>query len=81
MRYVLDSAVLVIEPAVHFFKDVPFIFLELTQRVRFDLLDFVSLSLQLFAEFLDKLSLLLESFLLLNDYSFFNLSAFFYQVV
>ena len=81
VRDVFDGAVLVLVPVVHFFEDVPLVLLELAQCVRFDLLNLVSLSLQLCVELLDELSLLRQSFLLLNDDGFFDFVALFRQVI
>ena len=68
MTDVLDRAILMVVPVIHFLVDVALVLLELTNRVRFNLLDLVSLALQLCVELLDELTLLLEAlFLLLHD--------------
>lgn len=68
MTDVLDRAILMVVPVIHFLVDVALVLFELTNRVRFNLLDLVSLALQLCVELLDELTLLLEAlFLLLHD--------------
>lgn len=80
MRDVFDGAILVVVPAVHFLVDVPLILLEFAQGVGLDLLDFVSLSLQLCVQLLHKFTLLLETLLLLSDDRFLDLRAVFSQI-
>lgn len=68
----LDCAVLVLEPVFHFLVDVPFVFMELAQSVCLDLLDLVSLTLQLSVQLLDELCLLLQTLFLLDDDRLFD---------
>ena len=73
MTDVLDRAILMVVPVIHFLVDVALVLLELTNRVRFNLLDLVSLALQLCVELLDELTLLLEALLLLLHDSLLDL--------
>ena len=68
-------------PVIHFLEDVTLVFLELTQCVRLDLRDLVSLPLQLGVELLNQFTLLFESFLLLGDNGLLNLLRFFGQIL
>jgi len=73
-RNVFDGAILVLVPVVHFLEDVSLVFFELADRVRLDLLDLVSLPLQLRIQLVDQIALLLEALLLLLQNRLFNLS-------
>ena len=68
-------------PIVHFFKDVSLVLLELSKRVRLDLLDFVPLTLEFGVQFVNKVSLLLQTFLLLCEDGLFDPCTFFSQIL
>lgn len=57
MADVLDGAVLVRKPIIQFFLDVSSVLLELTQRVLFDLLDFLPLAGELSVKLADEFAL------------------------
>jgi len=57
MADVLDGAVLVRKPIIQFFVDVSSVLLELTQRVLFDLLDFLPLAGELSVKLADEFTL------------------------
>mmetsp|Transcript_31313 Transcript_31313/g.41446 ORF Transcript_31313/g.41446 Transcript_31313/m.41446 type:complete len:287 (-) Transcript_31313:40-900(-) len=80
-RNVFDGAILVLVPVVHFLEDVSLVFFELADRVRLDLLDLVSLPLQLRIQLVDQIALLLEALLLLLQNRLFNLSRLFGKVL
>ena len=73
MRNVPHSPILVLVPVIHFLEDVALVFFELTKCVGLDLLDLITLPLQLGVQLFNKLALLFKSFLLLIDNGFFNL--------
>ena len=68
-------------PVVHFFEDISFVFFEFAQSVRLDLLDLVSLTLQLCIKLLDKFSLLFLTFFFLSYDRFLNLRTLLCQVL
>ena len=68
MRQVLNNPILVLEAVLHFLMHVGKVFLELSDRLRLDIFDLVSLVLKLRCELFSQLSLpLLPSFLLSSD--------------
>ena len=81
MGDVSNGSILVSVPVIHFLEDVTLVFLELTQCVRLDLRDLVSLPLQLGVELLNQFTLLFESFLLLGDNGLLNLFRLFGQIL
>ena len=68
-------------PIVHFLEDVSLVLFELSKRIGLDLLDLVSLALELGVELLYKISLLLETLFLLGKDGFFNLGRFFSEIL
>ena len=81
MGDILNRAILMLVPVIHFLEDVSLVFLELSKSVRFDLLNFVSLSLQFGVKLLNQLTLLLLALFLLSDDGLFYLGALFSQVL
>ena len=72
MRDVLDGAILVFVPVVHFLEDVTLVLFKFTKRISLDLRDLVSLPLQLSVQLFDQLALLLKPLFLLGDDRFLN---------
>ena len=68
-------------PVVHLLEDVPLVLLELAQRIRLDLLNFVSLPLELGLKFLDEVGLHLETLLLFSDDGLFDFGAFLCEIL
>ena len=68
-------------PVIHFFEDVALVFLEFTDRIGLNLLDLVTLTLQLCVELIYKVSLLLKTLFLFLEDSLFDFGGFFCEIL